>query len=296
VSNGGYVHSPRTIAGEKVRERGPNDEYAQATLFWHSVSEIEQDHIVDAYTFELGKVEVPWVVERMVARLALVDPSLAERVAFGLGVEVSADPVDPALMSPGADPPGVAASRERDASGGLTSSPALAMVTSNRFPIDGRVVQILANDGCDLNGIRALQAALLEAGAVSHVIATHKGAIRAGGRRQDQLVVDRSFHTASSAEADAVVVAGGTGLATDPAVTTFVQSAFRHFKPIGAWGDGEQLLANAGIEPTAPGVIVAAKATKAFAADLTKAMAVHRHWERAAPHPTLAIERVPAGG
>ena len=64
---------PRMVEGAKVRERGPDDEYAQATLFWNSMTEIEQDHIVDAYTFELGKVEVPAVVERMVTRLALVD-------------------------------------------------------------------------------------------------------------------------------------------------------------------------------------------------------------------------------
>ena len=38
--------------------------------------------------------------------------------------------------------------------GGLEASPALAMVTENVFPVDGRVVQILANDGCDLAGIR----------------------------------------------------------------------------------------------------------------------------------------------
>ena len=60
----------------KVRERGPDDEYAQATLFWNSMTEIEQDHIVDAYTFELGKVDVPAVVERMVTRLSLVDDEL----------------------------------------------------------------------------------------------------------------------------------------------------------------------------------------------------------------------------
>ena len=72
-------------------------------------------------------------------------------------------------------------------------------------------------------------------------MATHKGAI-AGGRRGDELLVDRSFHTASPAEADAVVVAGGAGLADDPAVITYLQSAYRHHKPIAAWGDGTELL------------------------------------------------------
>ena len=65
--DGGYIHVPRTVEGAKVRDRGPDDEYVQATLFWQSMTEAEQDHIVDAFTFELGKVEVPVVVERMVA-------------------------------------------------------------------------------------------------------------------------------------------------------------------------------------------------------------------------------------
>ena len=86
AEDGGYVHVPRMVEGAKVRERGPDDEYAQATLFWNSMTEIEQDHIVDAYTFELGKVEVPAVVERMVMRLALVDEDLARRVCIGLGL------------------------------------------------------------------------------------------------------------------------------------------------------------------------------------------------------------------
>ena len=80
---------PRAAHGRRAPRSasvGPDDEYAQATLFWNSMTEVEQDHIVDAYTFELGKVEVPAVVERMVARLALVDADLARRVCFGLGL------------------------------------------------------------------------------------------------------------------------------------------------------------------------------------------------------------------
>jgi catalase len=160
------------------------------------------------------------------------------------------------------------------------------MVSTNVYPVDGRVVQILANDGADLAGIRALQAAILAAGAVPHVVATHKGAIRGGGRKSDELTVDRSFHTASSAEADGLVVAGGAGLATDPAVITYVQSAYRHFKPIGAWGDGADLLSASGITAGEPGVFVAERATKAFTKSIIDGLSVHRHWDRAGVHPT----------
>ncbi|MGY6500995.1 MAG: catalase [Acidimicrobiales bacterium] len=276
AEDGGYIHVPQPVAGAKVRERGPDDEYAQARLFWNSMSEVEQDHIADAYTFELGKVEVPAVVERMVARLVLVDEGLASRVAYGLGI-----PVPP-------PPERVRDDDAPDATGGLESSPALAMVTETTYPLDGRVVHILANDGADLTGIRLLRDTLTEAGLVAHVIATHKGEITGATRRADPLTVDRSFHTASSAEADAVVVASGTGLVADPAAITYLQSAYRHHKPIGAWGDGVDVLDAAGTMVDAPGVVTNAKATKAFAKSVLGAMAVHRHWERGGVHPTRA--------
>jgi catalase len=285
ADDGGYIHVPRQVQGAKVRERGPDDEYAQARLFWRSMSEVEQDHIVDAYTFELGKVDVPAVVERMVARLAIVDAELARRVAIGLGLPAPEAP-EPDLQSASID-----GGSDLDATGGLDSSPSLAMVTDNVYPVDGRVVQILANDGCDLAGVRALQAAILASGAVPHVIATHKGAIRGAGRRGDELTVDRSFHTASSAEGDAIVVAHGTGLADDPAVQTFVQSAYRHFKPIAAWGDGEALLTAAGIASDAPGVVVSPRSNKGFAKSVVDSLTVHRHWDRAATHPTRLADQ-----
>lgn len=289
AADGGYVHVPRTVEGAKVRERGPDDEYAQARLFWHSMSEIEQDHIVDAYTFELGKVEVPAVVERMLLRLAIVDDDLARRIGFGLGVPSSDGPAldvpsDLGRVALDGELPEVA-----DPTGGIESSPALAMVTDNTYPVDGRVVQVLAADGCDLAGIRALQEALAAEGVVVHVVATHKGSIapRRGG---DRLPVDRSFHTASSAEADAVVVAAGTALAANAAVVTWVQSTYRHFKPVAAWGDGADVLAAANVDSAAAGVIVATRSNRQLARDLVAALSAHRAWERADVHPTRLLE------
>ena len=275
---GGYVHVPREVRGTKIRERGPDDEYAQARLFWRSMSPVEQDHIVDAYTFELGKVEVQPVVERMVGRLVLIAPELAARVCFGLGLPV---PPPPDAESDTPDAP--------DATGGVGTSPVLSMVTENVYPPDGRVVHVLADDGADLAGIRTVRDPLQAVGVTVHVIATHKGTILGGGRKADEVAVDRSFHTSCSAEADVLVVAGGTGarLAAHPAVVTYVQSAFRHFKPVAAWGDGTELLTAAGASPDDPGVVVAERSTKAFAKSLLEAMAVHRHWERAGVHPTL---------
>ena len=283
AEDGGYDHVPREVHGAKVRERGPDDEYAQARLFWNSMTVVERDHIVDAYTFELSKVDVPAVVERMVTRLSIVDEELASRVCVGLGLPF------PVVIDDAADA-AVADEEVPDPTGGLEASPALAMVTEDEFPPDGRVVQILAADGADLAGIRTVAEAVLAAGAAPHVVAPHKGAI-AGKRRGTSLPVDRSFLTACSAEADALVIASGAGLSADPAVLTYVQTAFRHCKPIAVWGDGVELLAAAGIDVEAPGVTTSERATKAFAKALLGSMAVHRHWDRAGVHPTtLAIE------
>ena len=115
------------------------------------MTEVEQDHIVDAYTFELGKVEVPAVVERMVA------PARPRRRGARPAGLRRPRAVRPRRAAAEAD-------RRRstpDATGGVDASPALAMVTEDTFPVDGRVVHILANDGADLAGIRTLRDSLL---------------------------------------------------------------------------------------------------------------------------------------
>jgi catalase len=261
-AEGGYVHVPRPVAGVKTRERAQGDDYTQAALFYRSLSPVEQEHLVNAYRFELGKVDVPAVVDRMLLRLAQVDADLGALVAEGLGLPV---------------PPVERLAEE------VTPSPALAMVTDERYPVDGRVVQILANDGADLAGIQALRDELLAAGVAVHVIAPHKGAIAGGGRRRtEELTVDRSFLTARSVEADGLVVAGAAGLAGLPVVVAYVQEAYRHHKTVGAWGDGVAVLEAAGATPGQPGVTTAGRAGRTLARGILQGLEVHRHWQRVA--------------
>ena len=269
-ADGGYIHVPRVVTGAKVRDRAPDNPYGQATMFWQSMTEVEQDHIVDAFTFELGHVDVAAVVELMLDRLVLVDPDLARRVGVGLGlVPGSTDGLqldaDPNVLGP---------------------SPALSMNTTATFPLDGRVVHILASDGADVVTISAIKDALTAAGAVPQVVATHHGQISGKGRKPVTLTVDWSFHTANPALPDAVVVADGTTLAADPGVATYLQTAYRHFKTIGAWGTGTAVIDNAGILIGTPGVVAGDRANGKFAKALVAALAQHRHWGRAATHPT----------
>ena len=64
------------------------EHYNQATLFWNSQSDVEKAHIVNAFRFELTKVQTVAVRKRMVAGLRNVAAELAERVAAGLGFAV----------------------------------------------------------------------------------------------------------------------------------------------------------------------------------------------------------------
>ena len=71
----------------KVRGKAERfaDHYTQATLFWNSQTPVEQTHIINAFRFELSRVQTPAVRERMVSGLMNVAPELAEAVAAGLG-------------------------------------------------------------------------------------------------------------------------------------------------------------------------------------------------------------------
>jgi catalase len=54
--------------------------FPSATLFWNSMSKYEQDHIVTAYSFELGKVDDIGVGERVLAHINQVWKALCSRL------------------------------------------------------------------------------------------------------------------------------------------------------------------------------------------------------------------------
>ncbi|GAA4945543.1 catalase [Actinoplanes utahensis] len=235
---GGYVHLPKPVLGDKVRANPVSfaDHYTQAALFYASLSPIEQDHIAEAFTFELSKCYEQAIRVRMLSVLANVNSELTAKVAAGLG-----------LPAPEGKPPVT-----------VTPSPALAQITDRVWPIAGRVVGII---GTPDKQAEALQKALKAQGVVVRVIAP------VGGPG-----VERTFQTARSVEFDAVIAATAT---TDLQMTVLLQEAFRHLKPIGVWGKGEQLLANAGIDLKAPGIL-----PDPDAETLAAALGRHRVWER----------------
>jgi catalase len=265
---GGYVQIARPVAGEVVR-RAPvsfDDHYTQAALFYRSLTPIEQQHLIDALSFELGKCYEKSVKERMLTVLADVDAALCEQVADALGVG-----------APQGNPVGE-----------VDLSPALSQVVERPGPIAGRRIGVIADASSDLAGVGKLRDAALAQGAKVLVIAARGGELRRGSRTE---IVERTFATTRSIEFDAVLVAHATQPVTDPRVSTLLQEAYRHGKPVGAWGSGIDTLVAANVPTDGPGVLVGDTMVKAFTTGLFAAMGRHRVWERMA---TLAEPSEPA--
>jgi catalase len=264
--HGGYVQTPRVIEGAAVRSQPASfdDHFSQATMFYRSLSPIEQTHVVEAFTFELGKVYGQSIKERELQVLANVDTDLCEQVAAGLG-----------LSAPKGKP-----------AEDVTVSPALAQVLAEPGRIDGRKIGIIADAGSDLAGVSKLVKATAALGVTALVIAPVGGVLKAGRRT---VTVDRTLATARSIEFDALVVAGGTTPTGDTKLVVLLQEAFRHCKAIAAWGGGGAVLKSARISSRDPGVEVAKQVDKAFTANLAEALGLHRAWDRAAKVMSSAV-------
>ena len=123
------------------------DHYTQATLFWNSQTDVEKQHIINAFRFELSRVQTPAIRERMVSGLMNVAAELATAVATGLGIREMPAPM-PKVMP-------------RDVTPEVTASPALSLFAR---PGDGSIrarrVAILVADGCEAAPLIALSRSL----------------------------------------------------------------------------------------------------------------------------------------
>jgi catalase len=301
---GGFISYAEKINAEKVRGRSEKffDHFSQAALFWNSQSDPEKAHLVDALRFELGKVEVHAIRERMVGLLSQVDKTLAGLVAKGLGLTVPAKLDGPMNLSVPADGD-VKRFQPKPRSRSLERSSALSMENTMKETIKTRKVAILAADGVDDAALTSMKRALMAAGAQTKVVAPRLGFLRSS-KNQD-IQIDFSLLTAGSVLFDAVYIPGGEQsvdtLKGDAKALRFVREAYLHCKAIAASDAGVELLlaAHPVPEKAAPSKmkgaqtdplaaltgdegIIAARGEKEsqVAAKFIKAIARHRNWKR----------------
>jgi catalase len=280
----GFVSFPQPIHEDKVRGKPEKfaDHYTQATLFFNSQTPVEQAHIIAAFRFELSKVTVPAVRERMVSSLLNVSPALASGVASGLGMEMP-QPMPRALENP--------AKPEVD------FSPALSL---KALPGDGgirtRKIAVLIANGIDGDSIATLQAVLLEAGAVPRLIGPHLGTFTTASGKK--IEAEASFENEPGFLFDALLLPDGVEavktLAANAHTMEFIKDQYRHCKTILALGASSALLERAGISATLPsgkndpGLFLAeASRADAIAGKFIAAIAVHRHNDRDQDPPLI---------
>ena len=277
VENGGFASYLERLEGDKRRVRADSfkDYYSQATLFWNSQSDVEKDHIVSAFSFELTKVERPEIRERVLGLLANVDATLTARVAENLGLDA---------------PKGATSSTRNGKKNGKTASPqaspALSLADQPGSP-KGRSVAILAAPGVDAKALATVKKALLTAGAQVKVLAPRLGAL---GRNGTAIAANKTIVTTPSVVFDAVYVPGGARsietLAQSGDALHFVAEAYKHAKPIAASGEGADLLQQAGVVE-GPGVLI--EDASALVTQFVEALGSHRIWAREA-----AAQLIPA--
>jgi catalase len=274
---------PREESDHKVRGKAERfaDHYTQATLFWNSQTDVEKQHIINAFRFELSRVQTPAVRERMVSGLMNVAAELAEAVAAGLGIREMPAPM-PKVMT-------------REVSPEVSTSPALSLLAR---PGDGTIrtrrVAILVADGCDGEALVALADRLTREGAVPRFVATTLGSVQPGAG--EAIEVDVSLEAAPAVLYDALVLPDGADavktLRADGRTLEFIKDQYRHCKPILSVGASEQLLGACGIETALPngqpdpGVIRTSDASAGTELFIT-AIAKHRHFARETDPPRV---------
>jgi catalase len=229
AQDGGFESYPERIDANKIRQRSDSfsDHFSQARLFFNSMSKHEQEHIIAAYSFELGKVEREHIRARQVDEiLANIDLELARRVAENLG-----------LPAPKA---GTVSARKTS----VSASPALSQANLLPGNIKTRKVAVLAANGVEGKAIEALKKALAAQGAHAKLLGPTSAPVKtAEGKLLD---VDGSMEGLPSVAFDAVFVPGGAesikALSGDGVALHYLLEAYKHLKPIAVHGDARQLL------------------------------------------------------
>lgn len=241
---GGFEHYQEKVEGRKVSNRSDSfrDHFSQATLFWNSMSDIEKEHIIDAFSFEVGKVKSKDVQQQVVDMFANVNMDLATKVADAVG----------------ANPPTGSGSDVTKA------SPALSQENMVKKPDTRKVAVIASRDG-DANQLEKTVQGLKDEGLKAEVVSDKLGNI-------GNVPIDHTFLTADPVLFDAIYVASMNDEKKFKKETDrYVTEAFNHFKAIGAASTFAPMLDG----KEGPGVVTNDN-TEQFVAAVT----AHRHWNR----------------
>ncbi len=232
ASNGGFESYPEQISGHKLRQRSEtfSDHFSQPRLYYKSLAPHEQKHVVDAYTFELSKVQRKHIRERQVQQiLANIDLDLARQVGANLGIEV----------------PDLTLDYKKTA---VEKSAKLSFLAFPPEDIQGRKVAVLIHNLVKSDTLEAIKNWAIKEGAVVHLLAPSLAPVK---DHKDNIIVADGMQMAEPSIAyDAVIIPDGDNLNAvlqDGVARHYVLEAYKHLKPIAFLGNKSDLLEPLGL-------------------------------------------------
>ncbi len=258
AQEGGFVHYAQKVEGRVIQARSDSfkDFFSQARLFWNSMSPHEKRHIINAFTFEVGKVRSRSVRQQVVDMFANVDKEMATLIADGVGV----------------NPPTGEQSRV------TASSPALSQANTVSVPQTLKVGVLIGN-GFNGAEVKAAVRTFRDYGVTVDIIGEKLGTVR--GADGVKVIVNGTFLTTDPVLFDSLYVVGGT--AANEAkfqsdIVYFINEAFKHYKPIGFATTGQPFFEASNAQAGAG--IVFASNNPDFGTAFVKAIAQQRFWNR----------------
>ena len=239
----GFQSHKQPVIGVKMRQRSDSfaDHFTQATLFFHSQSPGEREHIISALSFELSKVNDPAVRKRELAILNQIDKELAKRVGNNLNIEPPAMLDTLTLQFAKQNHPRYPIKPRKPE---VEKSAALSMqVKPGEGTVKSRKVAFLVDDGVSQASVDTMKGRLEKEGALAVLVAPHVGKIRykEGGETEIQY----SYLTEASVCYDAFYTPEGDSvdsLAGNPDYIQFINEGYRHCKAL-AFAKGAEGLA-----------------------------------------------------
>lgn len=261
----GYTTYPEEAEGQKLRIRPESfaDHYSQARLFWKSMTEVEQKHIIGGFSFELGKCAEAKIRTRMLGHLQHVDKDLARGVAQKLGMEGQADKIKPTVSPRDPQP-----------------SKALSQVETAPASIAGKKIGLFLTPGANAKLLNAVRKRAKEESAMVEIVAPRIGPCELGNGKE--ITPDHFLGGAPSVLFDTVIVAPADDqveeLLDNPDLIDWIRNAYAHLKVIGYTQATQPLFEKAAVATDADEGLV--DVTKAKLDDFVEQAKRHRIWNR----------------
>lgn len=227
AENGGFEHYQEKIDGEKIKARDDSfrDHFSQAIAFYNSLSKVEQEHIINAFSFELSKVKREEIRQNAVDMFANVDEDMAKEIAENVGAKKP-------NAERGFDPAGVKPTKE-------ASSVKLTEFSQENtiFKPDTLKVGIYSDNDDDFD-FKSLVKKIKDNKAKAEII---QGDL---SDTKDGQMVKHRYETIHPVLEDAliVVVPEKPSKEFKKNVGEFVEETYKHYKPIWVIGNSDGIL------------------------------------------------------